>query len=96
MGMDGTNGNGKAPLAFARDVPVLGQAYEVYEIQPMLTMRCRCQPGNKPMVIFGVTGSAMCQACRRIYSIDGFTFSRAEQRGSALLGINTSQMGEPT
>jgi hypothetical protein len=83
------------PVAFpARpDVPIVGQAFEVFEFVPVVVMRCKCDDANRPMTLAGSIGQARCAACGTIYVVLGIQYDRMAGLSNVAIGMDRTQRG---
>jgi hypothetical protein len=64
----------------AIEVPVIGAELEAFECVVLVSMRCTCRDGNRPMLLKGHEQAAVCGYCGRVFAIVAVRFDRRSQR----------------
>ena len=68
-------------------IPVIGQPFTVYEVDPVVLMTCKCQSDNPPLVLMGVNLGRTCPQCKKTYIITKVMFDRVSgQSATAEVG----------
>lgn len=80
-------GMNKAFAPFNRDVPILGQPFEIRAHYPTVILQCKCAP-EQVIVIIGVQHPVQCTGCGKAYAI----LNEMQVR----VGVGVPQGGKPS